>query len=237
VTLASGLSDAAEARLGRERLRIINLRRAGEPHAVSAALSTTNERTFVTFDGVNERLEPRLHRVIQSVPAAHVHLAFYPRRTAVWARRTRALARRGTTVSWDFGWNDALARDAGLPALMDASSVLFLNEREALLYSGAADWDRAIAFWRTRRSIVVIKLGPAGSRTFGAGGEYQAPAPAVDAVDTTGAGDAFNAGFLVGWLGRRPLVDCLRIGNRVGAASTRKAGGIDALPRRRGRRP
>jgi ribokinase len=115
---------------------------------------------------------------------------------------------------------------------MDALSVLFLNEREALLYAGVADWRRAIAFWRSRRCIVVVKLGRKGSRTFGPPGEYRAPAPAVTPVDTTGAGDAFNAGFLVGWLGRRPLVECLRMGNRVGAASTRKAGGIDALPRR-----
>ena len=55
-----------------------------------------------------------------------------------------------------------------------------------------------------------------------------------DAVDTTGAGDAFNAGFLFGWLGGGRSSDCLRAGNRVGAASTRKAGGIDALPRWRG---
>ena len=228
VSLASGLSDSAARRLRAERVRVINLRRAGEPHAVSAALSTTGERAFVTFDGVNTRLEPRLARVLSSARATHVHLAFYPRQCAAWAARVERLRGRGITTSWDFGWNDALARDRDLAVLIDALDIVFVNEREAALY-GRDD----SAFWRQRRSLVVIKRGADGSRAIAADGEHAAPAPRVTPVDTTGAGDAFNAGFLVRWLEGGALSDCLRAGNRVGAASTLKAGGIDALPRSR----
>ena len=49
--------------------------------------------------------------------------------------------------------------------------------------------------------------------------------PAVDARDTTGAGDSFNAGFLYAWLDRRPLRACLQAGNICGALSTRGIGG------------
>ena len=115
---------------------MINLRRAGEPHAVSAALSTTDERAFVTFDGVNTRLEPRLARAVAASRATHVHLAFYPRHCAAWAGRVRRLRARGVTSSWDFGWNDVLARDPDLPALIDALDIVFLNDREASLYGG-----------------------------------------------------------------------------------------------------
>jgi sugar/nucleoside kinase (ribokinase family) len=234
VSLASGLSDAAARRLRSEGLRVINLRRPGEPHAVSAALSTIGERAFVTFDGVNTRLEPRLARVVRVEAAAratHVHLAFYPRRCAAWASRVRRLRQQGVSSSWDFGWNDVLAKDPDLPALIDSLDIVFLNEREAALYGGG---DRR--FWHRRRALVVIKRGPDGSRAIGADGDHAEPAPWVTPVDTTGAGDAFNAGFLVCRIGGGTLTECLRAGNQIGAASTQKAGGIDALPRRQGRR-
>ena len=237
VALASGLSDEAAARLRAEKIRVTNLRNPGEPHGVTAALSTSTERAFVTFDGVNTRLEPRFARAIRSTRATHVHLALYPRDTRAWARRVTALRRRAVTVSWDFGWNDVLARSPGLPSLIDTLNVVFVNEKEAALYAGASGLEDALPFWRARRPIVVIKLGAEGSRVIGPTGEWAAPAPKVVSVDTTGAGDAFNGGFLSDWLRGASLVQCLRAGNRIGAASTRKAGGIEALPQRRsGRR-
>jgi sugar/nucleoside kinase (ribokinase family) len=56
-------------------------------------------------------------------------------------------------------------------------------------------------------------------------------APRVGVVDTTGAGDAFNGGFLAALVRGRDLSDCLRLGVHVGSLSTRAAGGIDGLPR------
>ena len=62
--IASALSAAAVTRLRRERVRVHNLKRAGEAHAISAALSTGTDRSFVTFNGVNAVLEPRLLRAL-----------------------------------------------------------------------------------------------------------------------------------------------------------------------------
>src|SRR5205823_1423104 len=104
-----GLSDNAAARLRREKIRITNLRKPHERQAVTVALSTGADRAFVTFDGVNSRLEPRLTRVLRSTRASHVHLALYPRNTRAWTRQVWALRRRHITTSWDFGWNDVLA--------------------------------------------------------------------------------------------------------------------------------
>jgi sugar/nucleoside kinase (ribokinase family) len=232
VELASGLSAQAEAWLRRERIRVTNLRKPREPHAITAALSTGGERAFVTFDGVNTRLEARLAPVLRSTRASHVHLALYPRNAGAWARRVRGLAKRNITTSSDFGWNDALARDPGLTALFDALTIVFLNEQEASLYAGVDGLAAALPFWRARRAIVVIKLGGKGSLALFGGEEYSAAGIKVKAVDTTGAGDAFNGGFLSAWLRGAPLTRCLEAGNRLGAASTRKAGGIEALPRR-----
>ena len=234
VAVASGLSDKDAAALRAEGIAVTNLRRPGERHAITAALSTTGERAFVTFDGVNSVLEPRIARVLAAARARHVHLAFYPRNCASWARRIAALRRRDVTTSWDFGWNDVLARDPALPTLIDALTIVFINEQEAALYGGGADdAETSVPFWRARKPIVVMKLGKKGSRTVGSAGEWFVPAPAVKAVDTTGAGDAFNGGFLVSWLAGAGLRECLTSGNRIGAASTTKPGGVQALPRRK----
>ena len=58
------------------------------------------------------------------------------------------------------------------------------------------------------------------------------PAPRVRAVETTGAGDAFNGGFLTAWLNGETPRECLRLGNFVGARSTTAVGGVKALPSR-----
>ena len=229
-SIVSALSDAAVRRLRGERVRVTNLRRAGEPHAISAALSTTTDRSFVTFTGVNAVLEPRLLRALATVTATHVHLALCPRDLGAWTRLAGRLRRRGVTVSFDFGWTESLAAEPGLPALMDAVDLVFLNELEAPLYAHATSLDDAFPRLRTARSNVVVKLGEHGSRWLRADGDVVMPAPVTTPVDTTGAGDAFNAGFLAAWLHGGAPTDCLTHGNRVGAASTQKAGGLDGLP-------
>ena len=228
--ILSALSPAAATRLRREKVRVTNLRRAGEPHAITAALSTASDRSFVTFNGVNAVLEPRLLRALAATTATHVHMALCPARPAAWARMATRLRRRGITVSGDFGWNESLAADDGLPALIAAIDLVFLNELEAPLYAHATSLDDAYPRLRTSRSNVVVKLGDQGSRWLRAEGDVVMPAPAVDAVDTTGAGDAFNAGFLAAWLRGATPAACLATGNSVGAASTRTPGGLDGLP-------
>lgn len=228
--IASGLSDAAVTRLRREKVRVHNLRRAGEPHAISAALSTGAERSFVTFNGVNTVLEPRLMTALARPHATHVHLALCPTDLARWTRLVKRLRKDGVTVSWDFGWNESLADRDELAALMDALDFVFLNELEAPLYARVDALDDAYPVLRARQAAVIVKLGALGSRWLRGEGDVVMPAPRVDAVDTTGAGDAFNAGFLAAWLRGGHPAHCLATGNAVGAASTRAAGGLDALP-------
>jgi sugar/nucleoside kinase (ribokinase family) len=217
--IVSALSLEAASSLRRDKVRVVNVKRSGEAHAVTVALSTARDRSFVTFNGVNDRLEGRLPAVIARHPARHVHLAFAPRDCGRWTRIVNRLRARGVTTSWDFGWNPRLRAAAGFSALIEAADLVFLNEAEAKLYARA----------RQRARNIVIKVGSRGSRW----GTVSAPAPRVRTVDTTGAGDAFNGGFLFAWLDGQPARDCLRLGNFVGARSTLAAGGVDALPRAR----
>jgi len=224
--LISALSDQALRRLRGERLTITNLRRRNEPHAITAALSTGGDRAFVTYNGVNATLDERLARLMPKITATHVHLCFYPHDCSYWMRAMRKLRARGISTSWDFGWNEPLSNDRGFSGLVDALDFVFVNALEARLYTGAASLAGAMVRWRERQAITILKLGRDGAVWLAPDHDIQVAAPRVKAVDTTGAGDSFNAGFLVAWLRGRTPKQCLAAGNKAGAASTRTAGGL-----------
>jgi ribokinase len=236
VRVISGLSPEAERLLRAERVTFRNLRAKGEPDALSVAMSTATDRSFVTFDGMNPRLPARLARVLTSISARHVHLAFQPKACRTWIPIVNRLRSRGVSTSWDFGWNPDLPRDPDFEALTTSTDYLFLNKDEALQYARHRTLDRAAQFWAGHARMAVIKLGAAGARVVSGSLDLSVAAPHVRVVDTTGAGDAFNGGFLFAMLGRQPVRACLRLANFVGARSTRALGGITALPAARDRR-
>jgi sugar/nucleoside kinase (ribokinase family) len=229
-SVISALGDDAVGRLRREGVTAINVIRPGEAPAVSVAISTPHDRSFVTFNGVNDRLEDRLIGRVRASRAPFVHFAFAPRDCARWAAIVRRLRARGTITSWDFGWHQNLAGRRGFRALTDAVDYLFLNEQEARMYARARTLEAAIAVWRNRPRATIIKLGPRGSRWI----EGVTDLPVVGrrriVVDSTGAGDAFNGAFLAALARGLSARDCLRAGNRFGAAVTQRLGGLDGLP-------
>ena len=228
----SALSGDAVRGLERERVGVVNLRRPAEAHAVTVSLSTGRDRSFVTFGGVNDRLQPRLPAALAGRHAAHVHFAFAPEHCRRWAGIVDRLRRRGVTTSWDFGWHPPLRGRDGFPRLVSSVDYVFVNEPESRLYARERSAARTAAFWRRHTRATIIRLGKRGSRWLSDGVDVSASAPRVRAVDTTGAGDAFNGGFLFGVLGGSPPRECLRIGNFVGARSTLAPGGVTSLPRR-----
>ena len=229
--IVSGVGRESARVLRSEGVRVYNLRRAGEPLAISIALSTSHDRSFVTFNGMNGRLPRRIRAALPRVRARHVHLAFDPRPCRPWIGVVRALRRRGFTCSWDFGWNPELPRDSHFGALAASVDYLFVNRDEARLYGRRSATAGAIARWRRAPNLVVVKLGADGSRIVGGGVDIRAAPARARVVDTTGAGEAFNAGFLAARLRGAGLEGALSLANRVGALSTRKAGGIAGLPR------
>ena len=226
-----GFSGEAARILRDEGVRVRNLRRQGEAAPMTVAISTPRDRAFVTFTGMNDRLPGRLRRGLARVRARHVHLAFCPRSCRPWQTIVESLRRRGIGTSWDFGWNPAIRGDPQFAALATSVDYLFVNRDEALAYSGARSLTAALERWRAAPRLVVVKLGAAGARVVGSGVNIRERAVTVRVVDTTGAGDAFNAGFLAGRLRGLELRDALQLANRVGALSTRRAGGLAALPR------
>ncbi len=91
--------------------------------------------------------------------------------------------------------------------------ILFANEEELLALTGAADFDAAIDELAPKLPLVVATRGADGAWAAANGERFHVPAePVTRVVDTTGAGDLFSAGYLVGHVQGRPVEDCLRMG-------------------------
>ena len=232
--IITAVSDANVRALGSERVSLVNLRRPTEHGAITVALSTRHDRAFVTYEGVNRALEPRLLTAIRQLRRTprHVHFALVPRRAAAWIPIVQRLKQRRVTTSWDFGWHPRLMDDRGFGRLLAAVDWVFINEREATFYSRMRTIGEAQRKWRQMARGAVIKLGARGVIVLDGEHVIKVPTRKVAVVDTTGAGDSFNAGFLTGLLAGASLTQAARLGNYVGGRNVRAAGGIDGLPHR-----
>jgi sugar/nucleoside kinase (ribokinase family) len=110
--------------------------------------------------------------------------------------------------------------------------VLLVNELEAKALAKTGKPAAAVKKLAEQVMLAVVKLGPKGAVAATRGGEWKAPSYPVDAVDTTGAGDTFDAGFIDGWLQGHRTQEVLSYACACGALSLRKAGGYESQPTR-----
>lgn len=215
---------------------------------VTAALSTEADRAFVTY------LEPAgappdVAELLGATAAKHLHVAGFP--VALGAPNVVDVAHAlGVTVSFDPGWDGRALADPRVRRVALAADVLLPNRLEAGLLLAAEGEDgapppaevalAALAALRPGR-VTVVKDGAAGAWGADARDSAEAadasarewvPAPRVVALDATGAGDVFDAGFLDAWWAGEPLQDCLRRGAWCGASATTAYGGATAAPTR-----
>jgi sugar/nucleoside kinase (ribokinase family) len=136
----------------------------------------------------------------------------------------------GLTTSLDTGYDSHERWDGGLRATLEHTDLFFPNEVELRAITGCDDPVEGMKRLHAGRTRVVAKLGADGAMTIEKGEVVHVPAFPVKTVDTTGAGDSFNAGFLHAWLQGTPVLDCLRLGAACGALSTLGLGGTAAQP-------
>jgi sugar/nucleoside kinase (ribokinase family) len=136
------------------------------------------------------------------------------------AREAAALAReKGILVSFDIADPFAVERyrDAFLSFITDRVDLLFANREELSLLTRTACDEDCIRAASPLARTVVMKAGKDGCHVTWEGRSTHVPCSAVKPVDTTGAGDAFAAGFLYGTLAGRDPRECARIANAVAA--------------------
>ncbi len=200
---------------------------------VTVSISSPSDRALVTYLGAIAALTQ--DDVSESLldAADHLHVSSYyfqkrlqPGCRALFARATN----HGLTTSLDPGCDPDGRGDGDLRRTLDYVDVFLPNEIELAGITGSDDPEAALRSLENGRTLTVVKLGARGAMAHHQGQTIRCPALEVTPIDTTGAGDSFNAGFLHAWLGGRSVADALVLGAACGAISTLRLGGTDGQP-------
>ena len=199
----------------------------GDARAVTVSMSFPQDRAFVSFvDRPAEHTFPE-----QLLDAEHCHtllVACMPKDPELL--RLLDLAReRGVKVVIDPHLAWASMEDEAAKQALGHADLLLPNADEARYLSGQQQVEEALQALYTV-APTVIKDGGHGSLTLQDGKLLRVKGIDSEVVDTTGAGDCFNAGFLSGWVKGRPLEECLLRGNICGGLAVRQAGGAVGAP-------
>jgi sugar/nucleoside kinase (ribokinase family) len=141
----------------------------------------------------------------------------------------RYLKSKGLTISLDTNDDPDDRWEGGLHQLLPHVDVFLPNEREACKAAGTENMEEAIAKLAKLVPLLVVKLGRKGALARKGAERFTAEAKEVVPVDSVGAGDSFDAGFLHEYLRGSDLAKCLASGNAAGALSTTRPGGTEAF--------
>jgi sugar/nucleoside kinase (ribokinase family) len=205
------------------------------PTAMTVALSRGGDRAILTALGAVASLTAADIPPALLTRARHVHAsALFLLPDSLWPGLAAALAgarAAGVTTSLDTNWDPSQRwHDERLSAVLAQADVLLPNEAEALALSGAADLDAAVPALLATGPKLVVKLGERGALCAESSARQRVSLPPVIPVDTTGAGDCFNAGLIAGLLQGLPLPAAAALGCAAGALSTRAPGGTSSAP-------
>ena len=206
------------------------------PTGASVILGNGSDRAILTATGtIADARAADVPRLLLE-RARHLHVGSYflqPSLAADVPSLFRDAHAAGLTTSLDPNWDPTGTWDGGFAAAAEGADVLLPNAAEASRLTGRSDAAAAAHALAGPGRTVVVKLGAEGAICVGPdGGISRAPALPVVAVDTTGAGDSFDAGFLTAWLDGQTPGEALRFAAACGSLSTRAVGGTEGQPTR-----
>ncbi|MEV6736469.1 PfkB family carbohydrate kinase [Streptomyces sp. NPDC051104] len=193
---------------------------------VTVSMAYEGERTMVSHGHEPPPEEP----APDCPPRARAAVAsLTPGRREPWIAEA---AKQGTRIFADVGWDETGAWDPAALADLEHCEAFLPNAEEAMRYT-RTDCPRAAAHALTEYvPLAVVTLGAEGAYAVdGRTGESaRVPAIAVEALDPTGAGDVFVAGFVAGTLAEWPLADRLAFAGLTAALSVQEFGGSLSAP-------
>ncbi|MFC1481161.1 carbohydrate kinase family protein [Candidatus Neomarinimicrobiota bacterium] len=200
---------------------------------VTVAMSFPEDYAMVTYMGAMETFGISGVDFDYLTKARHMHLSSYYLQPAMrkdCVELFRRAKEAGMTTSLDPGWDPEEVWSDDILTLLPDVDLLLPNEHEAMNIAHKNTIDEALVKLGRYSPNVVITLGSDGTVCSSGDQTYRTKTYNVTPVDTTGAGDSFNSGFIYRWLQGAETSECLRAGSACGALAVTRLGGITASP-------
>ncbi|HEX3008122.1 MAG TPA: carbohydrate kinase family protein [Bacteroidales bacterium] len=196
-------------------------------------LNYGQDRAMITYPGAMNELKPADIDYDLIKTGRHLHFSSYFLQPGIGSGITSIFKKAkdlGLTTSLDPQWDPDEKWDLDLKALLPVTDVFLPNIKELQSLTHKGNLDDALASVKTFCRNIVIKHGSDGAYLWD--GQSLSHQPAFinhDVVDCIGAGDSFNAGFILKFVQQQPLAKCMEYGALTGAISTTAAGGTSAF--------
>lgn len=208
------------------------VRHSDATSGITVILPHGDRRHMLTFAGT-----------IADLTIAHVDFEFFARArhfhlSSLYLQRglhaglpefLQRLKQAGLTISLDTNDDPGDRWGDPLPEVLSSVDVFLPNEDEICRMTGRGELDDAVQALPMRPPVIAVKRGRQGARVYENRRGVDVAPLTVTPVDTIGAGDSFDAGFLRAFLLSKDAVTCARAGNITGALSTQAAGGTEAF--------
>lgn len=204
----------------------------GNATGLSVILNRGVDRAILTYPGLIPAFRAEDIPEALLSQARHLHVASYFLQTGLQPGLPRLFERAraaGMTTSLDTNYDPAELW-SGVETLLPLTNIFLPNELEICSLTGSMSAKQAVQRLSDKVETLAVKLGSQGAMAWREGQAVKVNTLPVRIVDTVGAGDSFDAGFIYGYLQGWPLEKSLRLAAVCGALSLRGAGGTAAQP-------
>jgi sugar/nucleoside kinase (ribokinase family) len=202
---------------------------------LTVILAHANERFILTYPGTMFELCYEDLDLEYVFSARHLHVSSYFLQKALRPKMADLFCKaqeKGLTTSLDTNDDPEGVWADDIHQVLPHVDFFFPNEREEKSITRKGDLAAAIGELAERVGMVVVKLGPEGAIARKGTAEWRCSPPRVNPVDTVGAGDSFDAGFIHRYLQGANMQQCLEYASVAGAYSTTREGGTEAFRER-----
>jgi ribokinase len=203
----------------------------GNTGEIVGLVDSEGERVLYAYPGVNDSLVINDSQVKYAKKAEFLHLSSFVGELSYRSQKG-LLDRLESRVTFSPGMLYAKKGMKVLEGVIRRSSVIFLNKDELALLTGKEFEGGVRKLLEAGAKTVVVTLGMKGCYVSSRESRKKIHGYPVKAVDTTGAGDAFVAGFIYGMLMNLEMEICGRVGNKLASLCVGAVGARTGLPRK-----